>query len=95
MKLRKEISYAYSGSQNAQELGRARNGCWYVAQQCLRDDGCWSMSYIAPGCGNEGFATPDDPDLIALYLKTNGEPCPMFLRYGNADALAAIAKVTP
>jgi hypothetical protein len=90
MKIRKSIAYAYPTSPRAVELGVRDRGGYYVEQSVQREDGTWSTGYVADGCGNEAFSSPDDSDLISLYLEADGTACPMFVQHGNAAALAAI-----
>lgn len=88
MLIRKSIAYCYPTSPFAKVLGVHKTGGWYVQQYSWREDGTWSRPYVAQG--NDVFTSSTDPDLIALYLESDGEPCPSFLTHGDADALAAI-----
>lgn len=89
MKLRKSISYAYPSSPNAESLGHGKTGCWYVAISTFREGASWSPN--TPAHNAEGFGSPYDPDLLALYRDADGEPCPYFLRHGDSMALRALA----
>lgn len=40
----------------------------------------------------EGYSHPDDPDLIAQFLEIEIDVALPFAQFGNARALAAIAK---
>lgn len=80
----KSIAYAYPTSINAEALGRGKIGAWYVSLTD-RERG---LTNVAHNC--EGFATPNDPDLIALFNEYEGKPCPYFLKFGNPKALAAL-----
>lgn len=84
MKLYKSIAYAFPTSPMAKELGFNAEGCFYVQQRRMNEAGEW-VTFAAHN--GEGFAKATDTDLIAFYLETDGAPCPMFLRHGNADAL--------
>lgn len=86
MTLYKAIAYAYPLSINAERLGCGETGAWYVAQTI--DGRSLLVTKIAHNC--EGFATPDDPDLIALFNEYEGEPCPYFRKFGNPKALSAL-----
>jgi hypothetical protein len=87
MRTFKSIAYAFPTSTIAEYLGMAGTGCWYVSQCNINTDGS-AVTCIAHNC--EGFETPNDPDLIALYREYEGSIDPSFARYGNPDALAAI-----
>jgi hypothetical protein len=78
MKLRKAIAYAYATSSRAEELGCEKTGCYYVSQSVLREDGTWSPPYIAQS--HSAFQNRNDPDLLALFEETIGEPCPYWSR---------------
>lgn len=90
MKFRKAIAYAYPTSETAIRLGVRAQGGFYVQQFLRLENGEWSPAYIAPGTGGEAFDRADDPDLIALYKETDGEPDPYFLQHGPEAALFAI-----
>lgn len=76
-RLRKAIAYAYPTSAHAKELGCYQTGCYYVSQSILREDGTWSPPYIAQG--HDAFQDRNDPDLLALFDETDGEPCPHWI----------------
>jgi hypothetical protein len=87
----KAIAYAYPTSTQAAALGYAKTGCYFVQQTRHNIEGSGqARTYCARNC--EGFSTPDDPDLIALFREYEGRTCPLFSQYGNSNALAAIAK---
>lgn len=88
MNVRKSIGYAYQTSATAVKLGRGATGCWIVQQSKQRKDGTWSAPYLA---AQDSFDEHELEDMIATYREADGEPCPMFLRYGHAFILAAIA----
>lgn len=83
-KLYKSIAYAYATSPAAERLGFRDTGCFYVQQRTMNEAGEW---YTFDPVGVEGFLKATNADLIAFYKETAGEPCPMFLRHGNQDAL--------
>ena len=87
----KAIAYAYPTSDNAKALGFYKDGCWHVEVRYEDIEGSGQSKTFLPHDA-EGFATPDHPDLIALYREEQGTMCPMFARYGNPLALAAIAQ---
>ena len=89
MKTTKSISYAYPTSQMAEALGCAKAGCWYVQVTYHDIEGSGQSSTFAPH-NAEGFQSPDDKDLIAIFKETEGDICPYFLKYGNEKALNAI-----
>ncbi len=93
MKTRKSINYAYPSSPHAVTLGHAGTGCHYVAVSVFREGASWSPS--EPAHNAEGFTNPTDPDLLALYAETDGEPCPYFLRHGNSATLRALQSEKP
>lgn len=88
MKVFKSIAFAFPTSQAAAHLGFTKTGCYFV--QSRTDDPESGQSSTVVPHDAEGFAAPDDPDLIALFREYDGEPCPMFLRYGPPGALAAL-----
>lgn len=88
MNVRKSIGFAYPTSYTATKLGRGDTGCWIVAQSKQRKDGTWSAPYLA---AQDSFGEHELGDLIATYRAAGGEPCPMFLAYGEPRILAAIA----
>jgi hypothetical protein len=88
MKTRKSIGYAYPTSPNAETLGMGKTGCWHLNVSVLREDGTWSPDSLPHNA--EGYATSDDPDLIAQFIETEGEICPMFKRYGLIKATSAL-----
>lgn len=85
----KSIAYSYPSSPNAVQLGFAKAGCWHVSLLHKFIEGSDQCRTVLPHDA-EGFATPNDPDLIAVFGEYEGEIDPTFLRYGNALALAAI-----
>lgn len=89
MKIRKSIAYSFPTSKNASELGFEKEGCFHVSIQYIDIEGSGQCRTFLPHDA-EGFARADDPDLIALFNEYEGDICPHFLRYGNADALKAI-----
>lgn len=93
MKTRKSISYAYPSSPHAERLGCGKTGCHYVAVSVFRDGASWSPNEPLPNA--EGFQNPTDPDLLASYMEADGEPCPYFLRHGNAHTLRALRNDYP
>jgi|SRR6478736_498032 len=88
MKIRKSINYAYPTSPTAVALGCGPTGCHYLATSVFREGASWSPP--EPAHNAEGFANPTDPDLLASYMEADGEPCPYFLRHGNAHTLRAL-----
>jgi hypothetical protein len=88
MKTFKQIAYAFATSTNAKTLGFNAEGCWFVEVYGIIE-GVQMPPAIAHNC--EGFKTPDDPDLIALYHEYSGDIAPAFEQFGNAEALQAIS----
>lgn len=86
----KSIAYSFPTSDNAKKLGFADSGCWHISIFITGIEGSDQCRTIMPHDA-EGFAAPDDPDLIALFFETEGEIDPAFEKYGNSRALAAIA----
>lgn len=93
MKTRKSINYAYPHSPAAKTLGMSGTGCHYVATSVFREGASWSPA--SPAHNAEGFLNATDPDLLAMYNETEGEPCPYFLRYGTANTLRALKAMGP
>lgn len=85
----KAIAYAYPTSENAKKLGFYDSGCWYISVTLhdIEESGQSSTFFTHDA---EGFDSPNDPDLIALFNEESGNICPMFLRHGNAQALKAL-----
>ncbi len=90
MKTTKSIAYAYPTSSMAKALGHTKTGCWYVQVTYHDIEGSGQSITFAP-YNAEGFSAPDDKDLIAIFKETEGTVCPYFLKYGNTDALKAMA----
>lgn len=78
MRYRKSIAYCYPTSEHAKALG---SGGFFIQQQVIREDGTWSPGYISPGTEGEVFNDPRSPDLQALLTETEGDICPMSLKY--------------
>lgn len=93
MNIRKSISYAYPSSPHAVSLGMGATGCHYVAVSVFREGVSWSPNSPVHNAG--GFVNPTDPDLLALYAETEGQPCPYFLRHGNTATLRALRNDYP
>jgi len=74
-KIRKSIAYAYPTSTFARELCSPG---YFVSQYRLLEDGTWSAPYIAQG--HDVFTDRNDPELLALFEETDGEPCPYFIQ---------------
>jgi hypothetical protein len=87
MKTYKSIAFGYPSSPSAKKLGFNDSGCFYVVQRVMREDGSWQTGAVHNA---EGFLKANDANLIAFYIETHGEICPMFFRHGNQDALTAI-----
>lgn len=85
----KSIAYAFPTSTMAKELGFDKTGCFYVQQTAHNIEGSGQAKTFAAH-NAEGFAKPNDPDLVAFYHETEGKICPHFLRHGNTEALRAI-----
>jgi len=89
MTLTKSISFSFPTSPNAKTLGFYDTGCWHVEQTALNiEDSGQCKTYLPHDA--EGFTSPNDPDLIALFHEYEGEPSRSFLDYGNKQALAAL-----
>lgn len=88
-KMVKSIAYAYPTSKNAELLGFPKEGCWYVSQTLYNIEGSGQFSTF-PAHNGEGYATPDDPDLISFFKECEGDICKHFLKNGNFAALRAI-----
>jgi len=86
--IRKSIAYAYPTSTTAEKLGVAATGGWFIQQYRRLESGEWSTPYVAQG--NDVFQSADDPELIDLYMETDGEQCWMFTKHGNPGAVLAI-----
>lgn len=86
----KAITFSYPSSANAQTLGFLGTGCWHISRTALDIEGSGQVETFMPH-NAEGFATPDHPDLIAMYHETEGKICPSFREHGNSLALEAIA----
>ena len=71
MKIRKEIAYSYPTSPNASRLGFAKSGCFHVSVcRLFMVDGLWDSETLDPA---KGYASKNDPALIAEYDATLGE----------------------
>lgn len=77
-KIYKSIAYAYPTSPAAKELGYNDTGCYYVTTR--------NVGGIATRAHNcEGYLQPNDSDLLAFFNETEGDICPMFLKYANPE----------
>lgn len=77
---RKSIAYAYPSSPLADKAGRPDKGGYFVKQETWLG-GSW-FDTTHPGDLAEGmFDSPDDPELHALFEETEGEVCPLSLKY--------------
>lgn len=85
----KAIDYAFPGSTHAEKLGFSKTGCFFISQTVCNVENSGQRCHFIDD-RNEGFLTPNDPGLIALFNETEGKPDWKFLRYGNPAALAAI-----
>ncbi len=85
----KAISYAYPGSTNAETLGFSENGCWHIELTYTNIEGSGQCRTFLPHDAT-GYASPDDPYLLALFGEYDAVPDPAFLQYGNTDALRAL-----
>lgn len=79
----KSIHYAYPTSPMAKELGFNDTGCYYVTTR--RAGG---FDRIAHNC--EGYLSPTDTDLLSFFHETEGDICPMFLKYSNPETRKAL-----
>jgi hypothetical protein len=90
-KVYKAIAYAYPTSPRAYKLSEDGNGVYYVEKRLTNIEGSGQEHvFIDDNC--EGFASPTDPDLIAIFMETDGDICPRFKKYGNAQVLEALKK---
>ena len=89
MKTYKAISYSFPTSANAETLGFAATGCWHIEQTYVDIEGSGQCRTFMPHDAT-GYASPTDPDLLALFTEYDGEPDPSFVKYGNADALRTL-----
>lgn len=76
----KSIAYAYPTSPMAKELGFNDTGCYYVKSRIAG-----GFDSIEHNC--EGYLQPNDADLLSFFKETEGDICPMFLRYANPETL--------
>lgn len=90
MKTYKAIAYSFPTSANAETLGFAATGCWHIEQTYVDIEGSGQCRTFLPHDAT-GYASPTDPDLLALFAEYDGEPDPSFVKYGNADALRALS----
>lgn len=90
MKTYKAISYSFPTSANAETLGFAATGCWHIEQTYVNIEGSGQCRTFLPHDAT-GYASPTDPDLLALFTEYDGEPDPSFVKYGNADALRGLS----
>lgn len=90
-KVFKSIVWAFPTSHNAEHLGFGKEGCWHISLTAVNTEGRMTSNTYMPHDA-EGFAEPDDADLIALFHEYKGDICPLFKQYGNNKALAAIGK---
>lgn len=89
MRAYKSIAYAFPTSENAKTLGFSKTGCWYISVIHTDIEGSGQSRTFLPHDA-EGFAKADDPDLISLYLETEGLMDPSFKEYGSLEALHTI-----
>lgn len=87
MPVYKSIAFAYPTSLRAAELGAYKTGAWFV-ELCGENEA--GQFWTAVAQGHDSFATPDDPELIALFLETDGAISGAFLRHGNELARRAV-----
>lgn len=67
--IKKEIAYSYATSPNAETLGFGKTGCYHVSVTYIDIEGSGQCKTFMPH-NAEGFASKDDPDLIALFNET-------------------------
>lgn len=93
-RITKSIVYSYPTSENAKKLGFADSGCWHISETIHNIEGSGQARTYVPHDA-QGFRTPDNPDLISLYIETRGIACQYFKKYGNKLALKAIQERSP
>lgn len=71
-KLYKEIAYAYPSSTNAEKLGFAKTGCFYVQHTFINIENSRQCRTVIAH-NSEGFLNRNDPDLIALFNEHEGD----------------------
>ena len=91
MKITKSIGFSYPTSSNAIALGFEGFGCWHISVTCHDIEGSGQSRTFTPH-NAEGFDRPDNLDLIAMFLETDGKTCEAFKTYGNPKALEAIER---
>ena len=72
-KILKSIAYCYPTSANAEELGFSDTGCYHVSITYIGVEGSDQCVTFMPH-NAEGFLSKNDPDLLAIYEETDGEP---------------------
>lgn len=91
MKVYKSIEWAYATSITAKLLNHYNTGCFYISLICEYDNERGDIVHCISKVNPKGYAFADDPDLITQFKEEEGEICPMFLKYGNKEALAALS----
>lgn len=89
-RITKAIAYSFPTSTNAETLGFADTGCWHIELTIWNIEGSDQCRTYMPH-NAEGFESPDDSTLIAMFHETDGEISESFKVYGNMAALVAIA----
>lgn len=71
----------------ADHFGFSEDGCFYVQTEAINIEGSGQREIIFDPQA-EGFIDFTDPDLLSLFKETEGELCPMFLKYGREDVVS-------
>jgi len=85
-KILKDIAYAYPTSENAEKLGFADTGCYYIEITYIGVEGSDQCVTFMPNDA-EGFIDKNDADLLALYEETDGDSLREFLAVKQWEAL--------
>ena len=90
MRITKSISYSSPTSPNAERLGFKTQGCYHIEQTLMNIEDSGQCRTSIPH-NAEGYTDKLDSDLIAQFHETEGDVCPMFLKYGDTELLKAIS----